>query len=141
MPRTELLRELMAWIADRTGYDAAKAAINTPEILFCQAGDRIAYDRQHLLVQPDDHGLYDPVLRRIYLVAPWSENSDWDVSILVHELVHHVQFSVRDWDCPNQAELQAYRLQDAWLAERGLTGDFDWAQITLQSRCPSEVHP
>jgi len=40
-----------------------------------------------------------------------------------------------------KAEWEAYKLQEAWLAEQGLASGFDWPQIFLLSRCPWDVHP
>ena len=48
---------------------------------------RATIDRQgHVIV-----ALYDDVGETIYLRQDWSANSPADVSVLVHELVHHLQ--------------------------------------------------
>jgi hypothetical protein len=80
-------------------------------------------------------GYYDPSSATIYLFEPWSVLNPYDVSVLLHELVHHRQHSLPHWECPNAQERPAYRLQDHWLRERGLDGHFNWLAVLMLSRC------
>ena len=41
--------------------------------------------------QPNTVSLYDDVTQTIYLLKGWTGNDDVEVSILVHEMVHHFQ--------------------------------------------------
>ena len=51
----------------------------------------------------------------------WDASEPRVVSFLVHELVHHAQFSSgRSYACHNAKEWEAYKLQNLWLAEQGL---------------------
>lgn len=87
-------------------------------------------------------GLYDAETGTIYLVRPWSMRSPSDVSVLLHELVHHRQVGARHWVCPGQQEEPAYRLQDAWLAEQNASIDINWIAVTLMAGCtPRDFHP
>lgn len=55
------------------------------------------------------------------------DNTQWDpedptqMSLLVHELVHHAQLFMKNkrWACANEKETQAYTLQNKWLEEHG----------------------
>lgn len=86
-------------------------------------------------------GLYDPERMEILLVEPWNSQSAENVSVLLHELVHHRQ-STHHWICPAAQELPAYRLQDAWLAERGLQAEVNWVAVVLDAGCtPRDIHP
>lgn len=86
-------------------------------------------------------GLYDPETAEIFLVAPWSPRSASDVSVLLHELVHHRQ-AQHHWYCPAAQELPAYRLQDAWLSERGMQAKVNWIAVVLDSGCTRrDIHP
>jgi hypothetical protein len=86
-------------------------------------------------------GLYDPERQEILLVQPWNARSAEDVSVLLHELVHHRQ-STHHWYCPAAQELPANRLQDAWLAERGLDAEVNWVAVVLDAGCtPRDIHP
>ena len=86
-------------------------------------------------------GLYDPATEVIILRDSWSADSLFDVSILLHELIHHRQ-AAHPWYCPDAQEEPAYRLQVAWLAERGIDWQPDWLPIVLASGCtPRDIHP
>ncbi|WP_370199075.1 DUF6647 family protein [Roseibium sp.] len=86
-------------------------------------------------------GLYDPERVEILLVRPWSPRSAQDVSVLLHELVHHRQVP-HHWYCPAAQELSAYRLQDSWLSEQGLEANVNWIAVVLDAGCtPRDIHP
>lgn len=86
-------------------------------------------------------GLYDPRQAEILLVRPWDPRDAEDVSVLLHELVHHRQ-APHHWYCPAAQELPAYRLQEAWLAERGMWADVNWVAVVLESGCTRrDIHP
>ncbi len=53
-------------------------------------------------------------------VRPLALDNLLDQGILLHELVHHMQVSNSiEFDCREETERQAYRLQVAWLREHG----------------------
>lgn len=86
-------------------------------------------------------GLYDPERDEILLVRPWDLHNVDDASILLHELVHHRQ-APHHWYCPAAQELSAYRLHEAWLAERGMQADVNWVAVVLDAGCtPRDIHP
>ena len=132
---TEALAE---WIEAHSDYTLPQGA---PAIFMCQSGEVITYEGHDLLVDSDLRAAYDLVEDRIFLVAPWSEDDPMQLSSLLHELIHRAQFHARDWPCPAAAEPEAYRLQEAWLAERGVDPGFEWVEIYLHARCPSDRHP
>jgi hypothetical protein len=87
-------------------------------------------------------GLYDPDTQTIYLISPWDSFVAQDVSVLLHELVHHRQAVAGHWYCPGAQELPAYRLQEKWLNEQGLQGNIDWIAVVLEAGCtPKDIHP
>jgi len=86
-------------------------------------------------------GLYDAEETVIYIAAPWNPRDAEDVSVLLHELVHHRQ-APHHWYCPGAQEEAAYELQDDWLRIRGLRSDVNWIAVTLQAGCtPKDIHP
>lgn len=135
----DLVPGLLGWIAAHAPYRVDGEAL--PAVLLCRSGDAIAYEGRDLVVGPLVHGLYDHPERQIWLVAPWDAGDPVAVSTLLHELVHHLQFTQARWPCAAAAEPEAYRLQAAWLAEQGIEAGFDWGRIALASRCPFDVHP
>ncbi|WP_212525349.1 DUF6647 family protein [Actibacterium sp. MT2.3-13A] len=141
MPSPALVAELILWIGEETGYDTAEALEAPPEILFCLTGEEIGVDDEDMLVEENMLGAYDLARGRVFLVRPWSEGDSRQVSVLLHELAHHVQFLNRGFDCRQAAEWEAYQLQAKWLAERGVEPAFDWLHIYFLSRCPRDIHP
>lgn len=65
--------------------------------------------------------VYDDVGRTIYLGEGWTGRTPAELSVMVHEMVHHLQ-SAADmrFACAGEREALAYRAQDAWL---GLFGE------------------
>lgn len=136
-----LFGELLDWITEHTDYDVSKARNEMPEIHFCQSGDDIVYHDEHMIVEGDTEALYDTQKRKIYLVGSWNADNPRHVSVLLHELIHAVQFDNRKWRCLGQPEWEAYKLQEKWLQEQGLEADFDWLVIYMISRCTRDIHP
>ena len=96
----------------------------------------------HIRPGPHQRGFYDIELGVIYIVKPWSPNNPQDVSVVLHELVHHRQQTAQHWYCPGAQELPAYRLQEKWLAERGLAVPINWVAVVLEAGCSRrDVHP
>ena len=96
----------------------------------------------HIRPSPHQRGFYDIELEVIYIVKPWSPQNPKDVSVVLHELVHHRQQTAQHWYCPGAQELPAYRLQEKWLAERGLTVPINWVAVVLEAGCSRrDMHP
>jgi hypothetical protein len=140
-PSAALVRELTLWIAAETGYDVTRTLDDPPEIVFCDPGERVPYEDDTILVEQDLEGAYDLPARRIYLVAPWTPDAVRDQAVLLHELIHDVQFSAREWECITAPEWEAYQLTAKWLAAHRVEPGFDWLQIYFLSRCPRDIHP
>ncbi|NKX43804.1 DUF6647 family protein [Roseicyclus persicicus] len=127
---------LVGWIALATDYDLLPTYTDPPTVSFCRVGETIAYAQADLIVDPALLAAYDHGQTHIFLTHPWSPVSLFDQSVLLHELIHHVQLTNRDWACTGAPELEAYLLQDRWLQERGVRHPFDWRMILALSRCP-----
>lgn len=70
----------------------------------------------------DEHpsviAFYDDDRRTIFLTEGWSAAYPKDVSVLVHEMVHHLQnLDGSKFACPAERERLAFRAQDAWLKQ------------------------
>ena len=140
-PAPALMHQLIGWIGQHTDYDVAAAQSDLPAVTFCKTGEVIDYEGRQMIVDRSLNAAYDEIDRRIWLVLPWSPDNARDVSVLLHELVHDVQFRARSWPCPQASEQEAYRLQHDWLAEQGVASGFNWFAIHMRARCPSDVHP
>jgi uncharacterized protein DUF6647 len=82
---------------------------------------------------------YDPT-RTIYLPEGWTGGTPAELSVLIHELVHHFQNVLGlQYECPQEREKLAYTAQDRWLALFGhsLESDFhiDAFSLLVKTRC------
>ncbi|HMB77523.1 MAG TPA: DUF6647 family protein [Kiloniellaceae bacterium] len=78
---------------------------------------------------------YDDATRTIFLSETWDARSPSDLSVLVHEVVHHLQnVNGLRYPCPASREKIAYAAQDAWLIlfDRNLMDEFDLDPFTLK---------
>jgi hypothetical protein len=65
--------------------------------------------------------LYDDVSRTIFLPDGWTGRTQAELSVLVHEMVHHLQKEARlTYPCPAASEKLAYEAQQKWLGLFGL---------------------
>jgi hypothetical protein len=80
---------------------------------------------------------YDDAARTIYLAEGWTGKSPAELSVLVHEMVHHVQsVAGLKYACPEEREKAAYAAQREWLAlfGRNLMKEFKLDPMTLLVR-------
>ena len=132
-----LVRELEAWIAHDTGLPVPAA---TPRIVFAgRARLNALFHGEAVPGATADAGdvvaLYDPSAQTILLPEHWTGTTPAEVSILVHELVHHMQAAAgRRYSCPGEREALAYQAQADWLAQSGgsLERDFGLDALFLK---------
>lgn len=132
---------LVRWIGNHTDYDVTRTRRDPPEIRFCSTGGIISYEGKDIVVDKEMVAAYDRVNRVIYLVRPWSASSLLDISKVLHELIHDVQFQNRQWHCIQKPEWETYKLQARWLAEHGVEKKFDWSKVFQISQCPEDIMP
>ena len=83
---------------------------------------------------------YDAHSETIYLPSGWTGRSAAELSVLVHELVHHLQHvGALRYECPQAAEEPAYAAQESWLRlfGRSLESEFRIDPFTrlVNTRC------
>lgn len=86
------------------------------------------------------HAFYDDRTRTLYLPDGWSAASTRDLSLLVHEMVHHLQNAAGlDYDCPQAREALAYSAQQAWLDQFGISledaFEIDAMTLLVRTQC------
>lgn len=123
----QLLLALMVWASAQTGLPVPE---ELPEIAIekqCEI-ERLFYDNSErdcgespISVQ----AIYDTRHSRMLLPESWSAKNLYDVSMLVHEIVHHLQTSAgvtpASVSCTGRdLEKPAYDAQIAWLEAAGL---------------------
>ena len=141
----ELVITLMIWIGGQTGFlipEPPILSINTPteirQIMYqC---DRLKYEDAYLYdtfciddLNPesiDVIAVYDDDAGIIYLPTYFDMNNMAHKAILLHELIHHVQFKsgfYKKVRCRQMLEKQAYDLMDIWLEENDAVMPVDLA--------------
>jgi len=79
--------------------------------------------------------VYDARRKRILLPEGWEGRTPAELSVVVHEMVHHLQDAANlKYECPAQRETLAYAAQEKWLELFGLTlrSEFQIDAFTLK---------
>jgi hypothetical protein len=84
--------------------------------------------------------LYSTESKTIYLPNGWKGKTPGELSMLVHEMVHHLQnVGQLKFACPQEREKLAYKAQDGWLGlfGRDLMQDFqiDPFSLLVKTNC------
>ena len=144
-PAEHLLDEIVNWLSSNFDLPAAKdrpavAFASKTRLAIMRAEDRVASQgfahdvdlgessQRHVVA------LYDNKSRTIYLTDDWIGKSPADQSVLVHELVHHLQnVAESTFECPQAREKMAYMAQDKWLGRFGtsLEKEFEVDMFTV----------
>jgi len=75
--------------------------------------------------------------RTIYLPDEWTGSTPAELSVLVHEMVHHLQnLAGLKYECPQAREKLAYTAQERWLGLFGhdLAQDFELDGFSLLAK-------
>lgn len=118
-------RELLQGIADWLSTEFQLSSATPPYVEFVTP-ERLGRLRFRG-VPSDDLGagrdvvaLYDDEARTIYLPRGWSGKTAAEMSILVHEMVHHAQnLGGTRFGCLQEREKLAYEAQQRWLERHG----------------------
>ena len=98
---------------------------------------RTVSDEQWLEKMRDTVALYEDNSRTIYLREGWTGATAAEISVLVHETVHHLQnLAGEKFECAQAREKPAYTAQKKWLEAAGLDffREFETDAITLMLR-------
>ena len=84
--------------------------------------------------------LYNDMTKTIFLPDAWTGATAAEVSVLVHEMVHHLQkLAGMRFECPAAREKVAYLAQDKWLERFGLSlereFELDMFTVVVSSAC------
>src|SRR5262249_42189543 len=140
-PRS-LLTRIEAWLS--TEFDLPKSGV-LPRIELVPPAKMVGLRYHGLLSEGAMSGaqarlvrdmvaIYIDSERTIYLADGWTGSSYADRSVLVHEMVHHMQnMAGMKYECAQEREKLAYAAQDRWLAlvGRSLEQDFELDGFTL----------
>lgn len=145
-----LLTWIVAWLS---ATFSLPAIYDHPEIRFASHHEMLAV---RLFQQPHEssavqatsvasshsnvEALYEDRGRTIYLNQNWTGLTPAEISILVHEMVHHLQnMAGLQYECAEAREELAYKAQDMYLALHGLSlsQEFNLDQVTrlVRTKC------
>lgn len=122
-PRADLVLALQAWLSAELGVptvtDPPHFVFATPHQLLVMRYRTVVSDRSRPVGGPgegDVVALYETDTGTVYLPRGWTGTSAAELSVLVHELVHHVQ-TVRGirYGCAEAREAPAFDAQDRLL--------------------------
>jgi hypothetical protein len=124
------------------------ASLNHPAIKFVSAAEMTALKQSQFRtsdvsaseISLDIVSLYSNASKTILLLDGWTGKTPAELSILVHEMVHHLQnVGQLKFACPEEREELAYKAQDSWLHlfGRDLESDFQMDPFTIlvKSKC------
>lgn len=136
-----LIMSLMIWISQATGWAIPEA----PNVKYATKAEmvslayecdiKIDVDNKYVCELSDEEkatgddlikplALYDTVREVVILPKYFDASSIKDQSILLHELVHYMQWKNKIWPneyiCREHTERDAYKLQEQFLAEAGM---------------------
>ena len=148
-PTEDLLDDIVTWLASNFDLPAIKERpvigfASKMELARLRARDRASsqgfMENDGQLAQREVVALYDNKTRTILLPDDWSGTSPADQSVLVHEMVHHLQnLGNLKFDCPQAREKTAYLAQKKWLERLGLSlekeFDVDMFTVVISSAC------
>ena len=140
----DLLDEIVSWLPSNFDLPAIK---DRPAIEFASRTKlaTMRADRAHWQGFTQDEGIdrlaqrrvvaiYDNNSKTVFLPDDWIGKSPADQSILVHEMVHHLQNLAKlKFECPMAREKLAYMAQDKWLGRFGMSleNEFDVDKFTV----------
>ncbi|MGB4100571.1 MAG: DUF6647 family protein [Alphaproteobacteria bacterium] len=125
-----MVGKLMSWIEKETGYRAP----NLPTVIASQEKFRMVMSMNGVHYA-DARAMYIPGMVILDNEA-WEADDPVQISLLVHELVHHAQlFSKRKYACADAKEYEAYIIQNKWLEAHGARPFASQTWIDEMSRC------
>jgi len=134
-----LLSAIVTWLSISFGLPPN---YEHPRIEFAPAEEisQLRYGGTGMENRPKVFALYDDSKNVIVLPRRWTPVTPADVSVLVHEMVHHLQNRVGlRYACAEEREALAYAAQDRWLAQYGTNlireFGFDNLVLKIQTTC------
>ena len=131
----EIIMALMIWLGANTNFNVD---VPVPKVLFVTQ-DQLeqAYYGGEKYEGVTLHGFYDTKLNLIILPDTWDRREGWDLSVLLHEIVHYVQDMNRvTFKCLQEMEKDTWPLQQKYLKEvHNIDWEYDKLWYVLSSTC------
>jgi hypothetical protein len=138
-----LLTAMVLWLSLNFGLPATYGhpkieMVPTTELVFLRYHTLTSEKRREISASPgvsrEVVAIYDDSKKTIFLSDGWTGRTPAELSVLVHELVHHLQKNAGfKYECPAAREKLAYDAQEKWLSLYGLSlmSEFEMDSFTL----------
>jgi hypothetical protein len=128
-----LLSAIVTWLALNFGMPAIH---EHPQVRFVAPQTMEAVRGSAQTVE----AIYEDASRTIFLDEKWEGKTPAELSVLVHEMVHHLQnLAGLKYECPQAREQQAYAAQQRWLglfgSDLGKAFELDAMTLLVRTRC------
>jgi hypothetical protein len=143
-----LLASIVLWLSANFGLpanaDYPRVEFVAPSKIISLRYKGLAGAQRHDLASADalrdTVSIYDDAQKTVYLPEGWTGRSPAELSILVHEMVHHLQnIGQLKFECPQEREKVAYEAQAQWLAlyKSDLAQEFglDGFNLLIKTKC------
>jgi hypothetical protein len=138
----ELMSFILDWLAANVDLPATREApriefIHPASMAQIRYRDSVGSQAMPLDAGQDIVAVYDDSKRTIYLPEGWTGVTPAEQSLLVHDMVHHLQnLGNLKYECPEAREKLAFAAQKQWLELFGLSllSEFELDSFTLLVR-------
>ena len=117
----EIITALLIWLGANSDFNVN---MDIPVVMFLpqdQMEQRYFGDTEN---HGELHGFYDIEKNIIILPNTWDRRDPWDLSVLLHEMIHYVQDqNETEFNCTAEMEKDSWPLQQKYLLE---IHDFEW---------------
>jgi len=131
----EILTALMIWLGANTPFNTN---YDIPNILFVTQDQMEEMFYKGSNKMPNTlHGLYDKESDTIILSDQWDRRKPWDMSVLLHEMIHYLQDQNKmKFNCVANMEKDAWPIQQLYLEKQhDYIWDYDGLWYTVISNC------
>jgi hypothetical protein len=117
----EIITALLIWLGANSDFNVN---MDIPVVMFLPQDQM----EQRYFGDPENHGelhgFYDIEKNIIILPDTWDRRDPWDLSVLLHEMIHYVQDqNETEFNCTAEMEKDSWPLQQKYLLE---IHDFEW---------------
>lgn len=138
----KLVKNLLDWVGSNSSFDISSDEL--PNVMRVSSDDMLQVAFKSQFPQAVDanklqiYGLYNFRDKTVYILDSLDLESENGKGILLHELVHYLQYQYGDdkqVDCKNELERLAYLLEADYLHDHGHKAGFNDAHVKSVSKC------
>ena len=130
----EIITALLIWLGANSDFNVD---MDIPQVLFLPQAQMEQMYYQGSEKHGDLHAFYDTKRDTIILPDTWDRRKPWDLSVLLHEIIHYVQDQNDiQFNCVQEMEAKTWPLQQKYLQQVHDVGwDYDRLWHFMISHC------